>query len=342
MWGVPVLIYAEPAIALRLYRQLKTMPERGLRPVGVLLHPDEYWARDLGQSGIPFHDVRNAVACAMTHRATWVLIGAATRDAPSDTDDTSSQSLWAIPNRILLSSPHVEVGMWDQTQTIGPACGIRLGGACPDSFRGAIKRLFDLSVAISILLLTIPFLAAIALLIRLSSSGGVLYGQQRLGKNGRPFTAWKFRTMRDNADALLQAYLESDAQYREEWDATRKLKRDPRVTVIGSFLRKSSLDELPQLWNVILGDMSMVGPRPIVDSPDYDGAYISDHPREFAIYKSVRPGLTGMWQISCRNHGVYKMRIYWDMYYIRNWSLWLDLYIVLRTVRTVLLREGAY
>ena len=144
-----------------------------------------------------------------------------------------------------------------------------------------------------------------------------------------------------NADQVLQQCLQSNPDFRREWEETHKLKNDPRVTWIGRFLRTTSLDELPQLWNILCGEMSVVGPRPIVDSSDYDATYIRDYPREFAVYTSVRPGLTGMWQVTCRNSGVYEMRIYWDMYYIRNWSLWLDLYIILRTIRTVLLREGS-
>lgn len=106
----------------------------------------------------------------------------------------------------------------------------------------------------------------------------------------------------------------------KEWDETRKLSNDPRVTKIGSFLRATSFDELPQLWNILIGGMSSVGPRPIIDSPTYDAFYVHQYFEEFEAYKTVRPGLTGLWQVSCRNSGVYELRIYWYMYYIRNWA----------------------
>ncbi len=118
------------------------------------------------------------------------------------------------------------------------------------------------------------------------------------------------------------------------------MKNDPRVTAIGKLLRATSLDELPQLWNVLKGEMSLVGPRPIVDSPSYDASYVRQYRDEFEAYKTVRPGLTGLWQVRCRNNGVYDLRIYWDMYYIRNWSIWLDLYLIMRTIKTVVMREG--
>jgi lipopolysaccharide/colanic/teichoic acid biosynthesis glycosyltransferase len=139
---------------------------------------------------------------------------------------------------------------------------------------------------------------------------------------------------------VLHDYLREHPEAQAEWDDKHKLKNDPRVTRIGKFLRSTSLDELPQLWNVFTGEMSLVGPRPIINSPTYDAGYISDYPAEYEAYKSVRPGVTGLWQVRCRNRGVYEMRIYYDMYYIRNWGIWLDLYLILATFKTVLLREG--
>jgi Undecaprenyl-phosphate galactose phosphotransferase WbaP len=340
IWGAPILIYAEPRRALHLYRQLKAMPERGLRPVGILLNPEAYWSDEHELADAPLCDVRDTLECALQHRATWVLIGSE-NSTPAPADDAVTHALWAIPNRILLSSAQLEVGMWDQMQTIGPACGVRLAGACPDSFRQTAKRLFDIVASIALLVLTAPFFLLVALAIRLTSPGPVFYAQTRVGLSGRPFRAWKFRTMRPDADALLATYLDNNPDFRAQWNNNRKLARDPRVTSIGRLLRITSMDELPQLWNVLIGDMSLVGPRPLVDSPLFDRIYIDDHPLEFAAYKSVRPGLTGLWQVTCRNNGVYSLRIYWDMYYIRNWSLWLDVYILFRTIRTVLLCEGA-
>lgn len=255
--------------------------------------------------------------------------------------DPVMSALYAIPNRILLSTAGFEIGMWDEAQTVGSTCGLRLGGIHPDLCRRALKRAFDILFASLVLLCGLPLLAVIVIAIRLSSPGSIFYGQERVGRRGRPFNAWKFRTMHENADAVLESYLASDPALRAEWETSHKLRNDPRITPIGRFLRKTSLDELPQLWNVLKGEMAVVGPRPIVNSATYDRTYVVDYPHEYAVYTTVRPGLTGLWQVTCRNNGVYEMRIFWDMYYIRNWSLWFDAYIVLRTIRTVLLGEGA-
>jgi lipopolysaccharide/colanic/teichoic acid biosynthesis glycosyltransferase len=138
-----------------------------------------------------------------------------------------------------------------------------------------------------------------------------------------------------NADAVLKEHLSRDPELRKEWELTQKLVNDPRVLPVGKLLRKTSLDELPQLWNVIRGEMSLVGPRPIVD------AEVPRYGNIFAYYKMVRPGVTGMWQISGRSNTTYSERVRYDEYFVRNWSIWLDLYILFRTVKTVLLREGA-
>jgi len=347
-WGAPVLVYADSAsIGGALFRRLSSSQERGLRPVAVMLDANKYWkaASDLEQQGVPAIPVDGILDYALRNKATWILVAnpKATADESTWSDnDTVNAMLHAIPNRVLLSSTNgFDFGMWDRTHTIGTSCGLLLAGSRYCSSTLTMKRFLDFSITALGCLLISPLLIAIAIAIRLSSPGPVFYCQKRVGRGGHSFRAWKFRTMVVNADRVLEHYLQTHPALLREWRETHKLKRDPRVTWIGRFLRTTSLDELPQLWNVLRGEMSLVGPRPLVDSPNYDATYIRDYPREFAVYKSVRPGLTGMWQVTCRNNGVYEMRIYWDMYYVRNWSLWLDLYIILRTVRTVLFREGS-
>ncbi|WP_158545402.1 exopolysaccharide biosynthesis polyprenyl glycosylphosphotransferase [Bremerella cremea] len=337
-WGAPTLIYTSPEHAKYLVQHLRGMAERGLKPAGILVSPGQYWDSGSKDIGYPVFDVRDAMTCALGLKSTWVLVG---EDHEAESECEVPSSLDLIPNRIVLSQKN-PVGLWGERQCIGLGGGVRLQSRCPDTFRCIVKRAFDLLVASVALVLLSPFFLAIVLLIRIGSPGPVFYGQTRVGRFGVSFTAWKFRTMRVNAEYVLEECLRNDPALRAEWEATHKLKRDPRITWVGQFLRKTSLDELPQLWNILIGQMSVVGPRPIVDSETYDRAYIVDYPNAFAAYKTVRPGLTGMWQISCRNRGTYEMRIHWDVYYIQNWSLWLDLYITLRTVRTVLLREGAY
>ncbi|MBN8525205.1 MAG: undecaprenyl-phosphate galactose phosphotransferase WbaP, partial [Planctomycetes bacterium] len=199
-----------------------------------------------------------------------------------------------------------------------------------------IKRCVDcISVVLGLLLFWWIF-AGIALAVKLSSPGPILYGQRRIGRGGREFTAWKFRSMVADADAILAGYLAAHPELRAEWERDHKLKDDPRVTWIGRLLRRTSLDELPQLWNILTGEMSLVGPRPIVQDE------VAKYGERFALYQKVRPGLSGLWQVSGRNDTTYAERVALDCYYVRNWSVWLDLVILARTVRVVLLGKGAY
>ncbi len=198
------------------------------------------------------------------------------------------------------------------------------------------KRTLDLALVCAGLPFALVFTLVVAVLIPLTSRGPVFYGQTRLGRDGRRFTAWKFRTMVKDADAVLARWLLDHPDLRTEWERDHKLRNDPRVTWVGRFLRKTSLDELPQLWNIIVGDMSLVGPRPIVD------AEVPKYGERFALYRKVRPGLTGLWQVSGRNDTTYEERVALDTYYVRNWSVWLDIHIILRTVRVVVCGSGAY
>jgi Undecaprenyl-phosphate galactose phosphotransferase WbaP len=198
------------------------------------------------------------------------------------------------------------------------------------------KRLIDLVLCLLLSVVLLPFIALISILIALESKGRILYSQRRVGHNGRVFDIWKFRTMVNDASAVLQRYLDNSPELREEWAKNHKLRDDPRVTRIGALLRKTSLDELPQLWNVIRGDMSLVGPRPIVNEE------IAKYKESYWVYTKVNPGLTGLWQVSGRNLTTYTERVAYDSYYVQNWSVWLDIYLLAKTVVVVLTGYGAY
>jgi exopolysaccharide production protein ExoY len=176
----------------------------------------------------------------------------------------------------------------------------------------------------------------IAALVKFSDNGPVLYGHRRIGHNGRTFKCLKFRTMAVNGDEILRNYLRDNPQAAEEWRATRKLKNDPRVTVVGTVLRKLSLDELPQLLNILRGEMSVVGPRPVVDEE------LNLYDSFAAFYLRTRPGLTGLWQISGRNDVSYESRIAFDTQYVQNWSLLGDVAIIVRTIPAVCMARGSY
>ena len=207
------------------------------------------------------------------------------------------------------------------------------------SLRGRVlKRGGDIVFSLLVLGLGSPLFLLLAVLVKLSSRGSVFYCQRRIGRGYRGFGCLKFRTMRSDADRVLAAMLEADPTLRAEFERDHKLKRDPRITPLGKFLRRSSLDELPQFINVLRGEMSVVGPRPIV----WDE--LRRYGRNMDEVLSVRPGLTGLWQVSGRNNLTYRTRVRLDLTYVRNRSFWLDLGIVLRTIGVVLLPmdRGAY
>lgn len=203
------------------------------------------------------------------------------------------------------------------------------------STRSIRKRLFDIVGALLIGVACSPVIVFVTLALA-CGRGKVLFRHQRVGLNGHNFDCLKFQTMVPNADEVLNHLLATNPLARAEWNRDHKLRNDPRITRIGKFLRRTSLDELPQLWNVLRGDMSLVGPRPIVV------AEFEKYRRYIADYLEVKPGLTGIWQVSGRNLTSYRRRIAMDVFYIRNASLTLDLYILAMTVRVVLLRHGAY
>jgi len=183
--------------------------------------------------------------------------------------------------------------------------------------------------------LVLPFVALVSILIRLDSAGPIFYRQKRLGQDGVRFVAFKFRTMYGDGEQRLQEVLARDPGLRAEYEEFHKLSVDPRVTRIGKVLRKFSLDELPQVWSVLVGDMSLVGPRPYLEReiPDMDG--------QEAIILRVKPGITGIWQVTERNASTFDQRVQLDVEYVRSWSPWLDLYVLARTVPVVLGGTGS-
>jgi lipopolysaccharide/colanic/teichoic acid biosynthesis glycosyltransferase len=197
-------------------------------------------------------------------------------------------------------------------------------------------RIFDIALILLAAPYILLFFLVMSILIMLDSRGAPLYSQTRIGKGGRRFKAHKFRTMVMNADQILQRYLDESPELKAEWLATHKLKHDPRVTRVGAILRKLSLDELPQFWNILVGEMSLIGPRPIVD------AEIERYGKCFELYKQARPGLTGLWQVSGRSDTSYQRRVELDEYYLLNRSLKMDILILFKTVYVVVGRKGAY
>ena len=197
------------------------------------------------------------------------------------------------------------------------------------------KRIFDTLVALFLIVLLSPLLFFLSLLL-LGDGGKVVFSQKRVGKNGRHFDCFKFRTMALDAEDQLKLLLAQSPELKAQWDKDQKLKEDPRISALGGFLRRTSLDELPQLFNVLQGQMSLVGPRPILETE------LQRYGSESSYYLMVRPGMTGLWQVNGRSNLDYESRIYLDTWYVKNWSLWYDLVILIKTIRTVLSTKGAY
>lgn len=200
-----------------------------------------------------------------------------------------------------------------------------------------LKRIFDIAFSFLVLTLGAPIFCLLSLCILATSRGGIFYAHQRIGRGGKAFSCYKFRTMYADADKRLEELLAGDPAREEEWRLSHKLKNDPRITPLGKFLRQTSLDELPQFWNVLLGDLSVVGPRPVVTQE-----LLTHFGDKAPKILSVRPGLTGIWQVSGRNDVSYIQRIELDEHYIDTQSLWQDVQLICKTIPCMFFRRGAY
>ncbi len=214
---------------------------------------------------------------------------------------------------------------------------LKINNNLKSPFNRFIKRIFDLTASILVLPLLLPLIGVLGLLIKLDSPGGFFYRHIRVGRGGKTFGVYKFRSMHRDSKERLETILKTDPEAKQEWETYFKLKSDPRITRMGALLRKTSLDELPQIFNVLKGEMSLVGPRPVIEEE------LTKYYKECAdYYHLVRPGITGLWQVSGRNDLDYDVRVKLDTWYVLNWSLWLDILMLFKTIRVVLKREGAY
>lgn len=326
-WGYPVFVIGPADLAAKVIEDMKKRPEAGLRPVACF-EADALEELDHSQGG-------SWLAQAARHhgvdRAVLAVPGAGRQDILRflETDESVFSRIYLVPGIGGLSSFGVE------TRDLGDSLSLEVRQDLALSRYQTAKRLVDQSLSLLILLATSPLLLLVAIAIRLDSRGGVFHRQVRLGLGGNEFRIWKFRTMHRDAGRMLDEHLAANPEARAEWEASQKLRNDPRITRIGQILRKTSLDELPQLWNVLKGDMSLVGPRPIVHNE------VAKYGRYFSMYAKVLPGLTGLWQVSGRSDLDYLRRVELDTYYVRNWSPWLDVYLLARTVPVVLKGSGA-
>jgi Undecaprenyl-phosphate galactose phosphotransferase WbaP len=334
LWGKPVVVLGAQEGGAQLMKVLQREWQLGYKPIGIFENrpiPAKGVLEDIPSEPI----LTSAMALAQKYRVdTAILV----------TPRTRHEHLTKLVN-VANTSFRFVVVMRDLGGITNSAViardfagnfGVEIKHNLLFPWARRVKRLLDLLLTAVGGLLISPLLLAIVILIKLDSSGPAFYGHRRLGAGGKHFRCWKFRTMHTNAQQLLDEYLQNSPSLRAEWEQNFKLRADPRVTRVGHFLRKTSLDELPQLWNVLRGEMSLVGPRPIVDAeiPKYGTVY--------EMYQRIRPGISGFWQVSGRSDTNYVNRVRLDAYYVQNWSVWLDIVILARTVRSVILSRGAY
>ncbi|MDX1645741.1 MAG: undecaprenyl-phosphate galactose phosphotransferase WbaP [Longimicrobiales bacterium] len=325
-WTQPVVIFDFGPASRHVAEHFSENPGFGLRPV--LVDPEaQENGLEADESLVAQVAARYDAVCAA-----FPMEGATGAKAERILRD----SVNTFPHLVIVPDMKGAISRWREATDLDGMIGFRGGKNLLLPGPRAAKRAVDCLLALAIGVVALPLGLLIALAIKLTSRGPVFYGQKRVGQNRTPFLAWKFRTMHPNADELLEEYLASDPELRAEWEQDHKLREDPRLTPLGSFLRKTSLDELPQLWNILVGEMSLVGPRPVVEDEAVK------YGPEFGRYLSVPPGLTGLWQVSGRNWTTYDERIRLDAYYVENWSLMFDFYILARTVKAVATGHGAY
>jgi len=337
-WGEKVIIVGMNQQARSIYKFMAHHPQRGLKPLGVVVENlSEYWNAEKSEHVELLGTADELVSICRKKQCHWVI--AAVADMPESEIQKILSKGSLVPNLIVVDSKLSMPTIWVDSFDAAGLAGIHIRDRMLFPFQRLSKRLFDFTLSAMLLALISPLLFAIALFIKLMAPGPVFYRHEgRIGRGGKIFGAWKIRTMIVNADLVLKQHLAADPEAREEWARDLKLKNDPRIIPgIGHCLRKTSLDEIPQLLNVLKGEMSLVGPRPIYTKQEVD-----KFSEMYPLYLRVRPGMTGLWQVSGRNNTSYEDRIQLDTYYVRNWSLWLDYFILLRTVRTVLFREGSY
>ena len=332
-WGFPALVCGNDATVVKFYHWLSMNRHLGLRPVGVIADGD---ALEL-DGNEPWYagSWSEAPEIAKAKGAYWAVVVPPEGNPPA-LAASISENLSTLPHVHILSELTGLPDHWSRHQPLEGLTGIHLQQNLMLPLPRMTKRCMDVVASLAGGLLLLPLLFYIAVAVKMSSRGPILYGHDRIGKDGRRFKAWKFRTMFENSSDVLEYYLEQHPELRAEWEKDHKLRYDPRVTRIGRFIRKTSIDELPQLWNVIRGDMSLVGPRPIVT------AEIEKYGPYYGLYTMVTPGITGLWQVSGRNNTTYDERVQLDAYYVRNWSPWMDMYLLVRTIRIVLFADGAY
>ncbi len=325
-WGVPVIVYCDKTSSNFIIDKLISLKYLGYHPALIIDSSAKeiseyknipiYPPSDELHNQIKSHNIKQAIICDYKGDMTYIM------SAYRYTTTVSKHQAFFTNTQ--------------QLKDIGGIIGFASIHNLTFKRNLFLKRLIDIAAIVLTLPLVLPIMILLGILTKLTSKGPIFYGHKRIGKNGKEIKCWKFRSMCVNSQEILEEILATDPVRRAEWEKDRKFIDDPRVTKFGKFLRKTSLDELPQLFNILFGQMSLVGPRPVTEPELIKYGEYKDY------VLSVSPGLTGMWQVSGRSDTGYEERITYDTYYIQNWSIWLDIWILIKTVWVVLVGKGAY
>jgi len=333
MKGIPAVIYGAGTTGRAVVDRMLKAKRVGYEPALIL--DDDPECRDFYRDIPIIHDTLLGPELVERYNIKMAIIAMPNLEKDEMTR-MINHSISAFRYNVLIPDFFTINNIWMQVRDFDGILGFATTHRLKTHWNLAIKRFLDLFLVSVGGLIILPFLLLIALAVKISSPGPVLYGHRRLGLNGKYFWAYKFRSMIIDAEKKLESVLEADPRLREEWEVNHKLKDDPRVTKIGKLLRRTSFDEFPQLLNILKGEMSLVGPRPITD-PE-----IEKYGENSRRILTVKPGLTGLWQVSGRSDTDYAERVSHDLYYIQSWSVWLDLWILYRTPGAILKGKGAY
>jgi Undecaprenyl-phosphate galactose phosphotransferase WbaP len=332
-WGQQTIVVGASGVGHSVVRALRSQPALGLKPMLVVGTRDESVTDVDGIPVVQDWEVVGNIAAKLGVESAIIAVSELSR---AELGKLLGECRERFSRVIVVPQLTGPASLWVETADLGGILGLEISQRLLLPIPRLLKRSIDVAAVLTGGTLILPLLMLTAVLVKCTTRGPVFYGHRRLGRDGEAFTAWKFRTMVQDAERVLADELLMDPDRRREWDQDHKLRDDPRITWLGRLLRKTSLDELPQLWNVLCSEMSLVGPRPIVSDE------MSRYGNDIGLYEKVLPGMTGLWQVSGRNDVDYEHRVQLDAYYVSNWSVWLDIYILARTVRTVLRGKGAY
>ena len=334
LWGKPVVVLGAHDAGARVLEDLRREWQLGFRPMAVFDNRVAPIQRTL--NGVPYGGtLGDAIALGREHRIDTVIFAMpyTRREQLArfvDLAKLNFRHVVVIPNLVGITNSAVVA------RNFAGTFGVEIKYNLLDPWSQRLKRALDLAATVVGGIFVLPLIAALALLVRLESRGPIFYSDKRMGRDGELFSCVKFRTMVPDAESLLHELLAENEEAREEYLKYHKLRNDPRVTSVGRFLRKTSLDELPQLWNVLRGEMSLVGPRPYLPRESGDIGVTQDE------ILRVTPGITGPWQVAGRNRSAFEERVEMDVSYVADWSVWLDIVLLVRTSVCVLFSRGAY